>query len=226
MKGFVFSLSHRRRRSYRVHKKRQSVNLSGLPQFFRRYGTVVFFTFMFASGMLMGSLSAAGAEREVLNKLDFLFTTNLSERLNQPAFSTFAASFASGFIFLLYVFLCGLSPWGGALVWVSPAFKGFGTGLSAGYLFITYGFKGVGFYLLVVLGGTFLFSFGLIIECIQAQHLSVKIAKYIFAYKENVQPVTTAVRNYMFRSLYILVLTAVAALADMLLWTVFSGLFF
>lgn len=223
MRGIVFSFTRRKRH---FHRGRGATSFDNLPSFFRKYGTVVFFTFMFAGGMLMGSLSAGSADSEMLNKLDFLFTTNLSTRLNQPAFQTFAASFASGFVFILYVFLCGLSPWGISLIWISPAFKGFGTGLSAGYLFMTYGFKGVGFYLLVILLGTFIFSFALIIECMQAQSLSLKIAKLIFASGENVKPVSVYVRNYLFRSLYILVLAAASALADMLLWTMFSGLFF
>ncbi len=223
MRGFVFSFTRRRRRFHRGRGVKPS---DVLPSFFRKYGTVVFFTFVFAGGMLMGSLSAGSADSEMLQKLDFLFTTNLSTRLSQPAFQTFAASFASGFVFILYVFLCGLSPWGVAFIWLSPAFKGFGTGLSAGYLFITYGFKGVGFYLLVVLLGTFIFSFALIIYCMQSQSVSLKIARLIFTAGDNIKPVSVYVRNYLFRSLYILVLTAASALADMLLWTMLSGLFF
>lgn len=223
MRGFVFSFSRRRRRSSAGNKVSR---LSDLPRFIRKYSTVILFTFMFAGGMLLGSLSARSADAEILNKLDFLFTTNLSARLQQPVFATFAASFASNFIFLFYVFLCGLAPWGMIVIFISPAFKGFGTGLSAGYLFITYGFKGVGFYLLVILGGTFIFSFALILECIQAHSLSCRIAKTVFSSGESVSSVSVYVRSYLFRSLYLLIVTAAAALADMLLWTAFSGLFF
>lgn len=223
MRGFVFSLSRRR---HRLHTEKRLRHFENLPNFFGKYGLVAFFTFMFAGGMLMGSLSAGSADSQMLSNLDFLFTTNLSTRLSQPAFQTFAASFASGFVFVLYVFLCGLAPWGFMFIWFSPAFKGFGTGLSAGYLFVTYGFKGVGFYLLVVLCGTFIFSFALIIECMQAQRLSLKLSRIILASTDNVKPVFVYVRNYLFRSLYILVIAAASALADMLLWTMFSGLFF
>lgn len=223
MRSIVFSFTRRRRR---VKNRRGVVPFDNFSHFFSKYGSAVFFTFMFAGGMLMGSLSAGSADSALLDKLDFLFTTNLSARLSQPAFSTFAASFASGFVFTFYVFLCGLTPWGMGVIWISPAFKGFGTGLSAGYLFVTYGFKGVGFYLLVVLGGTFILSFALIIECIQANRLSFKIARCIFASADNIKPVCLSVRTYLFRCLYILVITAAASVADMLLWTLFSGLFF
>ncbi|MBQ1977144.1 MAG: hypothetical protein II225_00170 [Ruminococcus sp.] len=223
MRSIVFSFTRRRRRHGR---QKRDYSFEGASQFFRKYGSAVFFTFMFAGGMLMGSLSAGSADSLILEKLDFLFTTNLSTRLSQPAFSTFSASFASGFVFTFFVFLCGLSPWGMGVIWISPAFKGFGTGLSAGYLFVTYGFKGVGFYLLVILLGTFILSFALIIECIQASRLSLKIARFVFASGENIKPVSVSVRTYLFRSLYILVITAGSALADMLLWTLFSGLFF
>lgn len=224
MRSIVFSFNRRRRKVKR--QRRGLFPLENISQFLKKYGSAVFFTFVFAGGMLMGSLSAGSADSQMLDRLDFLFTTNLSARLNQSAFSTFSASFASGFVFLFFAFLCGLSPWGMGLLWISPAFKGFGTGLSAGYLFITYGFKGVGFYLLVILGGTFIFSFALIVECIQANNLSLKIARCIFASADNLTPVSSLVRNYLFRSLYILIITAAAALADMLLWTLFSGLFF
>ena len=67
----------------------------------------------------------------------------------------FVACFASDFIFLAVVFLLGLAPWGIPFLPFVSAFKGFGTGLTAAYLIITYSLKGAGFYLLVVLPGTF-----------------------------------------------------------------------
>lgn len=222
MRGIVFTLPRRT-------KKRNAIvtrNYTEVSALFKRYGTTIFYTFVYACGLLMGSLYARSADKELLESLNFLFTTNLSARIDQPAFSTFAAAFASNFIFLGFVFMCGLAPWGMALAFLSPAFKGFGVGLSAGYLFVTYGFRGVGFYLLVVLIGTFIFSFALILECIQAHYLSCKIARSVFTSGENIQPVSVYVRSFLMRSLYMLMMTAVAALADMLLWSAFSGLFF
>lgn len=222
MRGFVLHIKRR----HRLPARRVDFRVTHLTRQIRRYSVAIFFTFMFAGGMLLGTLSAKSADETILTRLDFLFTTNLSSRLEQSVISTFSASLASNFVFLIFVFLCGLAPWGMGLVFVAPAFKGFGTGLSAGYLFITYGFKGVGFYLLVILGGTFLFSFALIIECIQAHLLSVKIAKCVFTSKIDDSPVSTLVRAYLYRSLYVLILTTGAALLDMLLWTAFSGMFF
>lgn len=223
MKGFVFSFTPGRERS----KKPRSIRkFTDITQIVRRYGSVMLFTLMFAAGMLLGSITAGDAAPQLLNDLDFLFTTNLNSRLSQPMFATFAASFASNFIFLLFVFLCGLAPWGMVAMPFAPAFKGFGTGLSAGYLFITYGFKGVGFYLLVILGGTFLFCFALIIQCVQAHYLSCKLSRNIFAGSDSVQPISVFVRSYLLRSLYMLLLTAAAALVDMMLWKAFSHLFF
>ena len=221
MRGFVFSFT-RRRRYFPTKVK----NAAQLPTVVQRYWAAMLFTFVFAGGMLMGSLSAKNADESFLDKMDFLFTTNLNVRLQQPVFSTFAASFASDFIFLFFVVLCGLAPWGMVAVLIAPAFKGFGTGLSAGYLFITYGFKGVGFYLLVMLGGTFIFTFALIIQSVQAQSLSCKIAKFLFSKNAETSAAPVFVRGYLIRSLYLLILTAAAALVDMMLWTAFSGLFF
>lgn len=222
MRGFVFTLKPVRRKAQRNFIR----GFSDVSSVLRRYGTVIYFTFIFALGTLAGSIYAGRAGESFLQKLDFLFTTNLEERLNQPIFSTFSASFASDFIFLLFVFLCALAPWGALVLFIAPAFKGFGTGLSAGYLFITYGFKGIGFYLLVILGGTFLFSFALIIQCVQSHFLSCKIAKSVFKGADSEYPLPFFLRNFLFRSLYSLVLTAAAAILDMLLWTAFSGMFF
>lgn len=221
MKSIVFTFT-RRRNNHTATRR----NYSSVTVFLKRYGAISLFVFVYACGLLMGSLSAKGADSKLLDGLNFLFTTNLSARMDQPVFSTFATSFASDFLFLLFVFLCGLSPWGMAVTLVAPAFKGFGVGLSAGYLFITYGLKGVGFYLLVILAGTFIFSFALIIECIQANELSCRIAKTVFFSGENMQPVSAYVQRFLLRSFYMLLITAVAALTDMLLWTGFSGLFF
>lgn len=222
MRGIVFTLTKRSRTSQTGNKR----NYSAFPALMRRYGTAVAFTFMYACGLLMGSISARNADDSLLDGLGFLFTTNLSVRMGQPAFSTFATSFASNFLFLIFVFLCGLAPWGMVAVYAAPTFKGFGVGLSAGYLFVTYGFKGVGFYLLVILTGTFVSSFALVLECIQAHYLSCRIAKTVFTVGENIQPVSAYVHSFLLRSLYALVLSAVASLADTLLWTGFSGLFF
>ena len=186
MRGVVFTLP-RRTRNRKVTVRRNYTEMSAV---FKRYGPAFFFTFVYACGLLMGSLYARSADKELLESLNFLFTTNLSARIDQPAFSTFATAFASNFLFLGFVFMCRLAPWGMAVAFLSPAFKGFGVGLSAGYLFVTYGFRGVGFYLLVILTGTFIFSFALILECIQAHYLSCKIATSVFTAGENVQPVT------------------------------------
>jgi len=222
MRGFVFRLKPIRKRNFPDITKR----ISRFRDVSHRYGAVIFFTCVFALGTLAGSISAGRADSTLLSRLDFLFTTNLSERLTQPFLSAFSASFASNFLFLAFVFLCALAPWGCAFIFLAPAFKGFGTGLSAGYLFITYGFKGICFYLLVMLGGTFLFCFALIIECLQSHFLSCKIAGYVFRGALSDTPVNVYVRRFLIRSLYALIISALAAIIDMLLWIAFSGLFF
>lgn len=222
MRGFVFRFTPVRKRVR--HNFRTRVSRAG--DILNRYGAVIFFTFIFGLGTLAGSICASRADVSLLQKLDFLFTTNLEERFNQSVFATFSASFASNFVFLIFLFLCALAPWGCLLIPFALVFKGFGTGLSAGYLFITYGFKGIGFYLLVMLGGTFVFCFALIIECIQANLLSRKIAGCIFRSDDTDTSLTVLVKRFMLRSLYVLIISALASVIDMLLWTAFSGLFF
>jgi len=222
MRGFVFALKP-------GHRRVKHGVFAGLFRFsdtFKKYGILIFYISVFAIGTLGGSLCAAKADSSFLEKMDFLFTTNIDVRLNQPVLSTFAASFASNFIFILFVFLCSFAPWGCLVIFAAPAFKGFGTGLSAGYLFVSYGLKGIGFYLLVILGGTFLFCFALIICCLQSHTMSLRISKLIFRSQDSDTALTDYVGRFLMRSLYILVLSAVASVADMLLWTAFSDLFF
>ena len=222
MKGLILNLPIRRRGVARSHK-RYGPDLWG---FLRRYGIITFYVVSFALGVLLGSLKADRAGEQMLSSLDFLFTTNLSARLTAPMYMTFASSFASNFLFLFSVYLLGLTAWGACGIFIIVLFKGFGTGLCAGFLIINHGLKGLGFYLLIMLLGLFLFCFALILEATQAHSMSLKIAGLLFFSKESVEPLKVFLRGYSIRSLYMLILATVASVADMLLWTLFAKVFF
>ena len=157
MKSIVFSFKKRY-----LFRRSKGISPSDVRFFIRRYSVVLIFVSAFLTGLVFGSIYASKADKQMLDSLDFLFTTNLDARLGQNAVSTFCACFASDFIFLTVVFLLGLAPWGIPFLPFVSAFKGFGTGLTAAYLIITYSLKGAGFYLLVVLPGTFLFCLALV----------------------------------------------------------------
>jgi len=106
------------------------------------------------------------------------------------------------------------------------AFKGFGTGLSAAYLISVYGLKGLGFYVVVVLPGAFIFSMALLFMCSECCSMSVKLARHIFSKNQSTLPIFISVKNYLFRCAYFLFVSAVGALCDMLFWSFVSKLFF
>ncbi len=220
MRGFVLRFPAIRRR------KKYGEKSSNVRGFFSRYGVVLLYIFSFGIGMVFGVVKAGNASGELLKSMDFLFTTNLSARLTHPMYMTFASSFASNFLFLFLTFLSGLTAWGFILIFGIPMFKGFGTGLSAGFLVINFGFRGVGFYILVMLLGLFVFSFALIVECTQAHVLSRRIIKLLIFPKEIKEPVMVYVRDFLIRSLYVLIMGAIASCVDMLLWSFFAKVFF
>lgn len=219
MKGVILSLPVR-------SKPKKARRDFSLDVFVKRYLSTVIFTLFFTAGVVWGAVTSLKADEEFLLDMDFLFTTNLSSRLEVGLLSSFMAHFASNFIFFLAAALCGLSPWGVGVLPVIIAFKGFGTGLSAAYLMSTYGLKGLGFYIVVVLPGTFIFSLCLLFMCSECSKASLRIARHVFTKNESTVPLSSYVKSYLFRCAYFLFLSAVGALCDMLFWSFVSKLFF
>ena len=219
MKGVILSLPTK------TKAKRECRDFT-LSVFLKRYLWVLVFTLFFAAGVVWGAVTSVKASEDFLLDMDFLFTTNLQSRLSVGVVSSFAAHFASNFIFFVLAVLCGLSTWGtGALPFV-VAFKGFGTGLSAAFLISTYGLKGLGFYLVVVLPGTFIFSLALMFLCSESAKVSARIARYLFKGKDSSVPLSAFVKSYLLRCAYFLLLSAAGALCDMFFWSFVSKLFF
>jgi stage II sporulation protein M len=224
MKSVLFtfkkSKNHKRR-------KRQGVRLQipDIRAFLRRYGVQVFFVFLLLSGLVAGALCARNADLQLLSSLDFLFTTNLDARLSQSVIGTFCACFASDFVFLLTLFLLGLAPWGILAMPFVVLFKGFGTGLTAGYLIAEYSLKGAGFYLLVLLPGTFLFCIALVMLSANAFGFSKRVFQLLTSRNVPAHPVRGGVISYCSRSMSALIMTFCSALLDTALWTLFSGAF-
>lgn len=221
MKSLVFSF--KKAKSGRRGIRR--ITLSDLQYFFRRYGLRVMFTYVLLVGLVAGSICAQNSGENLLKSLDFLFTTNLDARLAQNAAGTFCACFASDFIFLFSVFLLGLTPWG---VFVMPfvvLFKGFGTGLTAGYLFAIQQLGGVGFYLLVLLPGTFLFCIALVMFSTNSFVFSKDMFVYTFGKYPLKQTMRVRAASFCSHLMASLIMTFCASLLDTALWTLFAGAF-
>lgn len=221
MKSIVFSF----KRPEHHRKFRGRISVSDLRYYIRRYGLTAFFISLLMCGLGFGALYANNADLELFNSLDFLFTTNLDARLSQNAAGTFCACFASDFIFLFTVFLLGFAPWGIPFMLFAVFFKGFGTGLTAGYLFSAYSFKGAGFYLLILLPGTFVFCLALVMLSAVAFDFSKHSFLFIISKNAPVNSLRGLALGYCSRSMSLLLMTFGAGIIDTILWTLFSGAF-
>lgn len=222
MKSVVFSF---KKSNLSGGRNLKPFNLSDIRYFFKRYGIRVAFIILFLAGLTAGSVYADNADSQMLSSLDFLFTTNLDARLEQNTIGIFCACFASDFIFLLSVFLLGLAPWGIIFMPLVILFKGFGTGLTAGYLLITYSLKGAGFYLLVLLPGTFLFCLALVLLLSSAFSFSKHMLSSLISRNEPKNPLRLGMLDFCSRSVTALIMTFFSALLDSILWTFFAGVF-
>ena len=220
MKGIVFSF----KKPSAPHAHR-SIRLPDFRSLFRRWGVTLLFVGLLLSGLALGAVYAHGADVDLLQSLDFLFTTNLEARLEKGALGIFCACFASDFIFITAVYLFGMAPWGLPFELFTVLLKGFGTGLTAAYLLLMNGLSGLGFYLLVLLPGTFLFCVAL--TAFSAFAFDFSRQQFLFLLEKNPPAVCARERTlrYSSRFLSALLMTFCASILDTVLWTLLAGTF-
>ncbi len=209
-----------------IHRKPSAVISRGrldIRYFLRRWGVRAAFTLLLLSGLLVGTLSFGSLSKETLGQLDLLFTTNLPGRLSDGALSAFCASFSSDFLFFIASFLMGLSVWGAALLPVIAFFKGFGIGITAAYLISSYGLRGLGFYVVVLLPGVFVFSIVLVYELALSLGIFRRMCSVLF--RRGRYGFADSFRSFLHGSARYLILTFGASVLDVVLWALFGGLF-
>lgn len=221
MKGIVFSF----KKAKLGRKGFRRITFSDMRYFLKRYGITILFSAVLLFGLASGSVYAQSSNIDLLDSLDFLFTTNLDARLAQNPVGTFCACFASDFIFLFSVFLLALTPWGAFIMPFIILFKGFGTGITAGYLFAVHKFAGIGFYLLILLPGTFLFCAALINFCSKAFVFSKEMLVFAFGKYPPNQTLRSKAVSLSSDFMASLILSFLAALIDAVLWTLLAGVF-
>lgn len=221
MKGVVFTFGRSKRRKSRFLDFR----FSEIKYFFKRYGMNTLFALLLFTGMIFGVLYAKNADSQMFDSLDFLFTTNLDARLHKRAMGIFCACFASDFVFVLLSYLMGFAPWGMAAEAVIVLFKGFGTGITAGYLYISHSLSGIGFYLLILLPGTFIFCLALVLFSALSFDFSRKMLLLVIRKSNSELSLRQSCAVYSSRFLLALAVAFLASLLDTLLWTLFAGMF-
>jgi hypothetical protein len=223
MKGIVFALNKNKPKGFTDKSRKRFFHFPDFKYLLRRYGAVAFFTAMLIFGLATGTVVSKDFTSDTLSKLDFLFTTNLPQRLTDGAVGAFCAGFASNFLFWLFAVLMGLSLWGIIFLPATVFVKGFGIGVSAGYLFTNYSVSGLVFYLAILLPGIFLFSMGLVYQCASSYNISKKLFKILFLKEE--YSFKAPLKIFFKKSLVYLLCALLASVLDMALWFTFAGLF-
>ena len=184
--------------------------------------------FVFVATLILGIAAGAFAGRcaddELMKNLDILFLTNYRVRCTQGLADAFIASFASVFLFLLILFLSGLSLWGCCISVIMPFIKGYGYGLSIGYLYMNYGFSGILYNLLVILPGAFLCC---AVICAAARESTLSSWRFIcqFRKKPASESPNSQMKNYMLAMIWLLFLSAISSVTDMIFSVLFSWMF-
>ena len=212
MRGVVLDIKRRAGKSRFVYNARY---------FLRRWGLASGFVLLVAAGLAAGCRLSAQLGDDTLGRLDFLFVTNLPERLGGGFAGVFAASFASDFLFISAAFLMGLCPWGAPALIALAFFKGFGVGVSAGYLILMYGFGGMWFYLLVLLPGMLVFTAALVVQLCASCEVYRRMMIVLFCGRG--AGFGDHLRLYLRKSAAALLLSLGAAAADSLLWIALAG---
>lgn len=196
-----------------------------LKVFLKKYGVQCGFIFSLFIGMIFGSFYAGIIDADMCEKLDFLFITNLNARLEQNFLGTFSACFVSNFIFLVSVFLLGITPWGIPFIPFVCLFKGFGAGITGGFLFSVFSLKGLLFYLIVLFPGIFIFSLVLVTQSCMSFSMSKRLLKITFFKHETNIPINGFMAFYCQRGIIMLLISFLCAVLDTLLWCSVSPLF-
>lgn len=222
MKSIVF-LSKDGICKHKSHKFRHTRPFTP-KRFFYYYGIQTFFMMLFVVGIFLGAFYLKNANDVLFQKLDFLFITNLNNRVKLSLFNVFCSSLASNFIFVFTAFLLAFSAWGYLALPFLCMFRGFGVGLSSAYLFTNYALTGIGFYILVLLPGTVLFLLAFIMMLKESLLASVSMFRLYFTSKSD--SLSSKYKKAFFvRNSIVLVFIAFSSFVDMILWVLFANMF-
>lgn len=185
-------------------------------------GMLALLAIILLAGMICGAIAARNSDETMLARLDFLFSSNFQME-DQAMIETFAASFASTFLFLLAIVWMGMSLWGTVLIPVLPFFRGFGLGVSSGFLYATYGWQGVLFHTVVMLPGMVVSSVAILLSAREGMKFSKDLIGASFSSGKKGRGASPALREYLTRNGMILIVGAIAALLDMMLTALLAG---
>lgn len=182
--------------------------------------TVLFLLLIF--GLVIGNFVFKNLGESFSFKVSSLFLGNLEAR--KSFFNLFIESVFSTFIFILIIFLMGLSAIGITLIPPVVFLKGYCAGIFQNFLCTNYGIKGFLFGLLLLLPG-------FLISCIAITLMAkeaIKISNIFSNLLLNIYPQQNNEKNvkaYLIKTGCVLILTATSALVDVTLSFLFLRFF-
>lgn len=222
MKGFVMQFGNKSRR---LRLPDISVQRHRAQTMLRRYGSQAVFAALFLLGLIVGAAAAKGFDESTFDRLDLLFVTNISARLDMSVFDIFVSCFVSYIVFICGGFLAAMSVWGFAAIPLLAVIKGFTAGLSSAFVFSLYKLSGIGFYILVILPGTVLFLFTLIRYLNAGFRMSLGYARLSMFGSDREPELRTHLKMFFKKTLFAFLASGACAAVDMLLWILFADKF-
>ncbi len=222
MKGIVFTFRNKQKTIRLPAVKRPRLTIKGIAS---KFGFQTVFVILFLLGLAVGAAGSRGVDDTLGQKLDFLFITNIEARLEMSAFEIFLSCFASYFLFIFAAFLCALSAWGFTAIPLLAIVKGFSVGLSSAVIFAFYKVSGIGFYILIVLPGTVLFLFTLVVYAKASFRLSIRFMRLSLFGCDKEPTLSQGLKTYLKKSAFAFLSSGACAVLDMLLWISFANHF-
>lgn len=184
---------------------------------------VILFVLFFA-GVLYGSLAAAFAPADIIEKLAGITGGFADKRAEQSLFITFLNSFASNMLILAVVFVLGFSAVTQPAELFVPLFYGLGLGISMGYIYKTRLFEGVVYCAVLVIPHTVISLIAIILAVRESFFMSNLFLGCVVP-KLTGELSAETVKLYSLKALVLSGAVLIAAAADCLLTFIFAGLF-
>ena len=192
--------------------------------YFRKNHKLIFMALSLLAGVLIGSLFMRNQQIVQTLSIETYFRQFVTARMTNSFLSLFLHTFISAVLYIAVAYCLGLFVFGCIPSVLLPAFRGLGIGAVVAYIYETYGIKGAAFVLFLVLPFTFCHSLLLLLGCREALTFSRAMFK---SYAMGVPTVNLlqAFKKYQLRFLVLLILTAVIAVPDCLLSSIFIRVF-
>lgn len=194
-----------------------------ISSFLRRYGAALFFLILLISGMIVGAVRTSSAQA-MPGKMDEFFASLPVTFEKKTPIAVFSDSFSASFIFAAALCFLALTPAGLPAIPALVFFRGYEYGVVSGCLCVQYGFRGLAYFLSVMLAGSFLASLSLVYLsqfCLQCSGAMLLAA----AGHAGGRALRDKFRDLIMNAAYAIILIVFASLTDTVLYLLIGRLF-